>query len=121
VRGQGAEVVIQAPGQLVSLGVVDPGHQWRVFNDPALPVTFAGEPGKRPVAGPAAGTSCRTLDLGSQRLARCALPQMIDVDALVGPGQERGRGQVSDLGAVPGDTLQAGKRRITRPGRIVTQ
>jgi hypothetical protein len=31
---------------------------------------------------------------------------MIDVEVLVGPGQQRGRGQVADLGAVPGDTPQ---------------
>jgi hypothetical protein len=97
---------IEPAGELVGLGVVDPGQQRRVFGDPALPVALGGELGQRPVAGPAARLRRGPPDLGLQRLARPAALQVVHVDPLVGPGQQRRRGQVADLGAVSGHAPQ---------------
>ena len=119
VRGQGGQVLIEPAGELVGLGVVDPGQQRRVFGDPALPVAFAGEPGQRPVAGPAARLRRGPLDLGPQRLARHAVLQVADVDPLVGPGQQRHRGQVADLGAVSGHAPQDRRFALLLAGAVL--
>ena len=119
VRGQGGQVLIEPAGELVGLGVVDPGQQRRVFGDPALPVAFAGELGQRPVAGPAARLRRGPLDLGPQRLARHAVLQVADVDPLVGPGQQRHRGQVADLGAVSGHAPQDRRFALLLAGAVL--
>ena len=119
VRGQGAEVLVESLGDRVRLGVADPGDQRRVFHQAASAVALGGELGQRPVAGPAAGPGGGSFDLGPQRLAGCALLQTVRLEALVGPGQQRRRGQVTDLGPVPGDAPEHGRFAVLLTGAVL--
>ena len=103
MRRQRGQVVVQTDGQMLRFGVVEPSDQGRLLHDPTPAVLRVGETRKGPVTGAAAGPGSGPRYLGPERILRRCLFQFADVEPLIGAGQQRLFGEVTDLGAVGGD------------------
>ncbi len=106
---QGGEVGVEGLGDELVLVLVDAGDQRGLLDDAASVGGLLGEPWQRTVAGAPVGLLGRLVDLLAQRLLRGRLPQPVDVEAVVGPRQQRLVVQLTDVVAVGRD---AGHHRL---------
>ena len=104
--GEGVEIVVKRGGEQVGVLIADTRNERRFLNDAPPTCARLGEARQRPVANPMPRAGRGPIDFGEQRSVGCGGAKPINVESIVGSGEQRLLRQPSDVLAICGRQLR---------------